>query len=178
MVRTTIGDRPDPLLVDQFRTVMDQNSLAYDTVAYTYDVRKSSMPPGGNAVVTLTLPEQWVNQHGGISALRIIRVSDTTGAAELIPAVYNGTDKKGIMQFRGISVNGTSVFGLVTLKASEMAQANNPELAFFPAQQPAISTILGLFSWLLGSVQQNPAGIVAIMATAGAAYAGRKRGMW
>jgi hypothetical protein len=82
------------------------------------------------------------------------------------------------MQFRGISVNGTSVFGLVTLKASSMAKDNNQSLASFPAQQPAITTILGLFGWLLGSIQQNPAGTIAIAATAGAAYAGRKRGMW
>jgi hypothetical protein len=30
----------------------------------------------------------------------------------------------------------------------------------------------------LGSVQQNPAGAIAIVATASAAYAGRQRGMW
>jgi hypothetical protein len=178
MLRTTIGDRPDPSLVDQFRTVMEQNSLAYDTVAYTYDVRKSNMPPAGNAAVTLTLPEQWVNQHGGISAVRIIRVSDTTGMAELVPAIYNGTDKKGMVQFKGISVNGTSVFGLVTLKASKTAQERDPNLTIFPVQQPAISTIMGIISWIIALLQQNPAGVIAIVVTVCAAYAGRLRGMW
>jgi hypothetical protein len=119
-----------------------------------------------------------VNQHGGINTIRIIRVSDTTGVVELLPVRYTGTDKKGTMHFEGISVNGTSVFGLVTLKASKMAQENDPGLSIMPMQQPAITTIVGMFSWLLASMQQNPAGAIAIMATAGAAYAGRRKGMW
>jgi len=136
------------------------------------------MPQTGSASVILTLPESWVNQHGGISAVRIIRVSETTGAAELVPAIFNGTDKKGIMNFRGISVNGTSVFGLVTLKATKAAQEKDPGLTIVPMQQPAIMTIVGIFSWLFGSLQQNPGGFIAIVVTACAAYAGRRRGMW
>jgi hypothetical protein len=177
-IRTTIDDRPGSSLIDQFRSVLDQNGLEYGTIAYTYDVRKSNMPKTTNASVNLTLPESWVNEHGGTSAIQIIRVSDTTGAAELLPVTYTGTDKKGMMHFEGISVNGTSVFGLITLKASKMAQENDPGLTITPMQQPAITTLVGMFRWLLASMQQNPAGAIAIMATAGAAYAGRRKGMW
>jgi hypothetical protein len=177
-ISTTISDRPAPLLVDQFRSVMAQNGLEFGTVAYTYDVRKSTMPPAESATVFLVLPESWVNQHGGISAVRIIRVSDTTGAAELVPAIYNGTDKKGVMNFQGISANGTSVFGLVTLKATKMVQEKDPSPMIVPMQQPAIMTMVGIFSWLLGSLQQNPGGFIAIVLTACAAYAGRRKGMW
>ena len=103
---------------------------------------------------------------------------ETSGIAELVPVRYNGTDTRGMMEFQATSVNGTSVFGLVTLKATKMAQENNPYLAILPMQQPAIMTIAGMFTWFLASVQQNPAGAIAVIASAGAAYAGRKRGMW
>jgi hypothetical protein len=177
-IKTTIDDRPGPSLIDQFRSFLVQNGLEYGMIAYIYDIRKSNMPRIGSALVNLTLPESWVNQQGGISMIRIIRVSDTTGALELLPVTYAGTDKKGIMHFEGISVNGTSVFGLVTLKATKMAQEKDPGLSIVPMQQPAILTMVGIFSWLLGSLQQNPGGIIAIVVTACAAYAGRRRGMW
>jgi hypothetical protein len=177
-LKTTITDRPDSSLVDQFRQLLLKSSLPFGEVAYIYDIRKSSMPRAANASVNLTLPEQWVKDRGGVTAIRIIRVSDTTGTAELLPVTYIGTDKKGSMYFEGISVNGTSVFGLITLKASKMAQENDPGLKIEPMQQPAITTIVGLLSWLFTSLQQNPAGALAVVATAGAAYAGRKKGMW
>lgn len=177
-LKTTVSDRPASTLVDLFRSVLAQNGLEFGLVAYIYDVRKISMPLSGSALVTLTLPEAWVNQHGGISAVRIIRVSETSGIAELVPVRYNGTDTGGMMEFQATSVNGTSVFGLVTLKATKMSQENNPDLTILPMQQPAIMTIAGMFTWFLASVQQNPAGAIAVIASVGAAYAGRKRGMW
>jgi hypothetical protein len=177
-MKTTIDDRPAPSLVEQIRLLLVQYGLDYDTTAYSYDVRKSGMPRTTNASVNLTLPESWVKQHGGLSAIRIIRVSDTTGEAELLPVMYAGTDKRGMVHFEGISINGTSVFGLVTLKAAKEAQARDPGLAVVPVQRPAITTLVGMFSWLFAYVQQNPAGAIAVVACAGAAYAGRKRGMW
>jgi hypothetical protein len=177
-LKTTVSDRPASTLVDLFRSVLEQNGLEFGLVACIYDIRKIAMPLSGSALVTLTIPEVWVNQHGGISAVRIIRVSDTSGIAELVPVRYNGTDTRGIMEFQATSVNGTSVFGLVTLKATKMAQENDPDLTIDPLQQPAISTLLGLCGWLLACSWQNPGGVIAIVVTVGAAYAGRKRGMW
>lgn len=177
-LKTTISDRPDSSLVDQFREILVRSGLPFGEVAYIYDVRKSSMPRAASASVNLTLPERWVKDRGGVHAIHIIRVSDTTGSAELLPVTYIGTDKKGNMYFEGISVNGTSVFGLITLKASKVAQENNPGLKIEPGQQPAFTTFVGLLSWLFTSLQQNPAGALAVVATAGAAYAGRRKGMW
>jgi len=173
-MRTTINDTPSASLTDTFRAVLLRNGLEYGTVAYTYEITKSNMPATGIARVNLSLPEPWVNDHGGPDAVRIIRVSDTTGTAELLPLILVGTDRQRAMYFEGVSVNGTSVFGLVTLKASKMIDtAGQP-----PAQHPAVTTFLGMVSWFSGFLLQNPAGALAIVACAGAAYAGRKRGMW
>jgi hypothetical protein len=177
-LKTTISDTPSSSLVDLFRSILEQNGLVYDTVAYIFDIRKSSMPRSANASVNLTLPESWVKQHGGTGLIRIIRISDSTGAAELLPIHYTGTDRKGMMHFEGISVNGTSVFGLITLKASKMAQENDPGLKIESGQQPAITTFVSMIIWLMASVQQNPAGAIAVVVCACATYAGRKRGMW
>ena len=179
MITTALDDQPDHILAEQFRMVLTQNGLQMDTVAYTFDVRKENVPKTGEAIVSLTLPESWVNLHGGKDAVRIIRVSDATGIGELIPAIYTITDTNGMMNFQGISINGTSIFGMITLKATKMKQEENPGREIQPFQQPAIMTNVGLFSWLLVSLQQNPlAGILAVVVIAGIAYMGRRKGKW
>lgn len=82
------------------------------------------------------------------------------------------------MYFEGIPVNGTSVFGLATLKVAGMAQEQYPGLKLEPSSQPAVATFAGIVFWFLSSAQQNPAGAIAVGTCAVAAFAGRKKGMW
>jgi GTPase len=80
----------------------------------------------GPANVTLSLPSSWVNQHGGKESVYISRISDTTGMTEVISTIYTGTDAKGNMVFRGDSPNGSSIFGMITAKATALKQQEHP----------------------------------------------------
>jgi hypothetical protein len=175
---TTISDMPASSFTSQSMTLLAEHGLTPDSIAYTYDVRKSAMPRSARASVNLSLPERWVQERGGANAIRIIRVSDTTGTAEILPLTSVTTDGKGMMYFEAASVNGTSVFGLATLKISGMAQEQYPGLTLEPTSQPAITTFVGMVFWLISSTEKNPAGAIAVVTCAVAAYAGRMKGMW
>jgi hypothetical protein len=68
------------------------------------------------------------------------------------------------MVFRGDSPNGTSVFGMLTAKATAEKMQEQPNVTIQPFQKPAIMTDVGMFAWMLGIVQQNPIVIVIVIA--------------
>ena len=119
--------------------------------------------------MTLSLPATWVNQHGGKDSVRISRISDTTGTAELMLTVYSGTDAKGNMIFYGDSPNGSSVFGMITAKAAAIREQEHPDMTIQPLQKPAIDTDIGMFAWLLGMMRDNPVIIILVIAVLGVA---------
>jgi hypothetical protein len=118
----------------------------------------------GPANVTFTIPASWVNQHGGKDAVRITRISNETGKQELIDTIYRGLDAQGNMIFRGDSPNGTSLFGLLTAKATAAEQEEHPNVTYIPASRPAMVTNVGMVGWLLDLFQKNPLLIVAVLA--------------
>jgi hypothetical protein len=62
----------------------------------------------------------------------------------------------GTMTFRGDSPNGTSVFGMLTAKATAEKQQEQPNVTLQPFQKPAIVTDIGMFAWILGVMKDNP----------------------
>jgi hypothetical protein len=60
------------------------------------------------------------------------------------------------MVFRGDSPNGSSIFGLVAAKATKVEQAENPNATVVVASKSMVSTDVGLYSWIISSVVQNP----------------------
>ena len=164
VITNIMNGRVSPGLSDQFRTVSAQNGFQMDSVAYTFEVRKDSLLKTGQANVTLSIPASWVDNHGGKDAVHIARISDESGAAELIATVYTGTGAKGTLIFRGDSPNGSSIFGMITAKAIAAKEKEHPDVTFQPLQKPAIATDIGMFGWLLGLMQQNPVLIVIIVA--------------
>jgi hypothetical protein len=91
-----------------------------------------------------------------MDAVRIGRISDDTGTAELLKTTYNGTDQQGNLVFCGQSPNGSSVFGMLTAKATAIKQEERPEMTIQPFQRPAVMTEVGLFGWLTDILQRNP----------------------
>jgi hypothetical protein len=64
------------------------------------------------------------------------------------------------MVFQGDSPQGTSLFGLVTAKATAVEKQAHPDETFVPASKPAMITNVGMFGWLLGILSDNPVLIV------------------
>jgi len=162
-INNTISNVADSTVTGQFVQILSQNNLSLDSIAFTMKLQRVNLI-NGPANVTLTIPLLWVNQHGGIDAVRITRISDTTGKTELLSTVYTGTDPNGNIVFRGDSPNGTSIFGLVTAKATALEQQAHPNETFIPPSRPAMITNVGMFSWLLGIISNNPVLIVILIA--------------
>jgi hypothetical protein len=122
----------------------------------------------GAANITMTIPPQWLNASGGQDTLRIIRVTSDGNMTEILSARYLGLDSIGNMQYEAYSPAGTSIFGLLTAKATTAKQMEEPNVTIQPLQKPAVMTEIGMFAWLLGIVQQNPILIIGVIAVAAA----------
>ena len=155
-IENTISGNLTDDTTNRFRTVMAQNNLPFGGTAYTFTVRKGNLTTTGAANITLTVPASWVDKNGGKDAIRIARISETTGNTELIHTVYTGMDENGTMTFRGESPNGTSIFGMLTAKVTAEKQQEHPDVTIQGFQKPAILTDIGMFAWLLGITKDNP----------------------
>ena len=77
------------------------------------------------------------------------------------------------MVFLGDSPHGTSLFGLVTAKATVVEKQAHPNETFVPASKPAMITNVGMFGWLLAILLENPVLIaIPIAVLAAAVYFG------
>jgi hypothetical protein len=164
VIKNTISGNVSPEIYGQFHSVTAKNNLQLENIVYTFEVQRINFPKTGPANVTLTLPESYVNQHGGPDSIYIGRISEETGEAELLNTEYIGLGQNGTMTFRGDSPNGTSIFGMLTAKATAEKQKEEPGVTIQLLQKPAITTDIGMFAWLLGIVQQNPVVLVIVIA--------------
>jgi len=172
-VKTTIQGNVSQETAEQFQTITQKNNLQMQSIAYTLDVRKANIPQTGAANVTMSIPPSWVDRNGGKDTVRIVRVSEETGTTELLETVYTGIDPNGNMVFRGDSPNGSSLFGLITARATAQKQEDNPNSPIIPVSRPAMSTNLGMVGWMLTLFIDNPISIVLIIGIiAGAVYFG------
>jgi hypothetical protein len=172
-VKTTIQGNVSQETAEQFQTITQKNNLQMQSIAYTLDVRKANIPQTGAANVTMSIPPSWVDRNGGKDTVRIVRVSEETGTTELLETVYTGIDPNGNMVFRGDSPNGSSLFGLITARATAQKQEDNPNSPIIPVSRPAMSTNLGMVGWMLTLFNDNPISIVLIIGIiVGAVYFG------
>jgi hypothetical protein len=162
-IDNTINGNVSAGITEQLRSVVAQNNLQMEAVAYTMDVRRVNLAKTGAANVTLTVPPSWVDQHGGKDAVKIARIGEETGVAELLTTSYIGIDSRGNVMFRGDSPNGTSIFGMVSAKATAIKQQEGPGVTIQPITNPAMFTDVGMFSWLAGILLENPILIVIVI---------------
>jgi PKD repeat protein len=171
LISSTLSSLPTEATTRRFGDIVAGSSMNLDTVAYTLTVRKENLTTGA-ADVTMTVPETWVNQHGGAESVRIPRISDN-GSEELLSTTLTGTDTGGIMTFRGDSPNGTSLFGLVTAGVTAATQKEHPNVTYVPVSKPAMVTNMGMAGWLAGLVYDNPLLLlIGIVGVAGVAHFG------
>ena len=152
---TITGDIPLTTF-EKYNTLLAQNNQSVAGIAYLMKFQRGNLTSTGAANVTMTVPQSWVELHGGKDAVRITRISDETGKTELLKTIYIGPDSGGNMVFQGDSPQGTSLFGLVTAKATAVEKQAHPDETFVPASKPAMITNVGMFGWLLGIISDNP----------------------
>ena len=74
-------------------------------------------------------------------------------------------DPNGNMIFRGDSPNGSSLFGLITAKATaQLEQEQNPNATVVVASKSMVSTNVEMYGWLFAMIVQNPVIIVIVLA--------------
>ncbi|MDD1700255.1 MAG: PKD domain-containing protein, partial [Methanoregula sp.] len=173
ILNTTISGNINQEIAEKFLTITLKHNLQLDGVAYTLDFRKYNITRTGAANVTMSIPQLWVNSYGGKETVRIIRIGEETGTTELLETVYTGIDQKGNMVFRGDSPNGSSLFGLITAKATTIEQEQNPNATIVPVSRPAMTTNVGMIGWLWTVFVDNPIIVFLIIGLlAGVAYFG------
>ena len=172
-ISTTVnGDLP-PDIADRYRSLAEENGLGMEGIAYTLAVSRANISRTAPANISMSVPASWVAANGGQDAVRIGRISDETGAEELLVTVFTGTDPDGNLVFRGDSPNGTSLFGLLTAEATAEEQKAHPNVTYVSVSQSAMVTNAGMFGWLLGMIEAYPVLLVLVAAiVAAAAYFG------
>jgi hypothetical protein len=123
-IKLTINSSFDPEILGKIRDVSSRNNLELENVAYTMDVERINLPETGAADVTMTLPESWVNRQGGTDSIHVARISNVTGATELLNTEFGGSDSNGNMIFRGNSPHGTSLFVLFSARPGSPQKYN------------------------------------------------------
>ncbi|OPY37935.1 MAG: Kelch motif protein [Methanoregula sp. PtaU1.Bin051] len=132
-----------------FRSAAARRDLDIREVAFTLGVIKAGSLQTGSANITMTIPSSWVERYGGREAIRIGRIPSNETESELIETRYLGTDQAGAMVFEGYSPKGTSLFGMLAIKAQQTKATPVPTGGEpSPEQKTAVTTITGMFGWI------------------------------
>jgi hypothetical protein len=86
---TSIQPTADQATMDAFTTAFHLVGLEINSLAYVMIVQKNGVILNGPATVTMTVPEDWVTQNGGISAIKIVRMADD-GTTTVLSTSFNG----------------------------------------------------------------------------------------
>ncbi|MDD1676410.1 MAG: PKD domain-containing protein [Methanomicrobiales archaeon] len=157
-VTLSIIERPSPAAQEGFAAAAAAANMEIDRVAYTMRVDKVNLSSTGVATIWMTVPGQWVQDHGGSGGIRIFRIPDG-GEPTVLATSFTGNDIGGNMIFTGDSPDGLSVFGLISVKVT--AAAHEPDAA--PTQVPwtRLSIAGGLITWMT----QNTLTIAGLVTT-------------
>ncbi|QSZ66559.1 PGF-pre-PGF domain-containing protein [Methanofollis aquaemaris] len=119
-LRTTITRNASTDAQSAFQLAASSDGLKVDAVAYTMNIVKTNLANGqdiADATITMTVSPAWVDAHGGVDAVRIIRSAED-GTKEVLKTVLVGTDADGNMVFEAFSPKGLSIFGLTAVSAT------------------------------------------------------------
>jgi hypothetical protein len=136
MFTTSIQPTADQATMNAFTTAFHLVGLDINSLAYVMIVQKNGVILNGPATVTMTVPESWVTDNGGISSIKIVRMADD-GTTTVLPTSFNGyVLSNGYMTFTATSPDGLSTWGLVATKPYTPAEVpSSGQMA--PTQAPA-----------------------------------------
>lgn len=119
-LRTTIARNASIDALSAFQLAASNDGLTLDAVAYTMNIEKTNLANGqdiADATIQMTVSPAWVEAHGGVDAVRIIRSAED-GTKEVLKTTHLGTDADGNMVFEAFSPKGLSIFGLTAVSAT------------------------------------------------------------
>ncbi|WOX55518.1 DUF3344 domain-containing protein [Methanoculleus palmolei] len=117
---TTVSQEISPDARSAFQLAAGTDGLNLGDVAYTMNIMRTNLENGqdiAGATIRMTVSPAWVEAHGGVDAIRIIRSAED-GTKEVLATRLVGTDAGGNMVFEAASPNGLSLFGLATVSAT------------------------------------------------------------
>jgi hypothetical protein len=156
--------KPEVKDIVAFTEALKKEGKELEAVAFTMTVTKTNLTATGMAIITMTVPPDWVANNGGITAVSITRTADD-GTTQVLPTTFAGIDfKTGNLVFEAQSKDGLSVFGLVTVKATVTEKAESPNTTVLVASQSMVTTNVGMYAWMMSVLEQNPVILVILLA--------------
>ena len=157
----TLGDSTDPLVAEIFRLAVEQEGDEIQAIAYTLTVEKTNIadstcicsyslagysltvktvniPATYSAMITMSVPAEWVNTHGGVNSMVIGRIGDDQKGT-ILETTFSGYDRNGNMEFVALSPKGLSIFALIATKGPLQAQMGPPA-----SMMPGITGVSGI----------------------------------
>jgi len=116
-VTTTLDETVSEDASSAFSLAASGNGLDITGVAYVMSVMKTGFDQTGPATITMSVSQEWVDEHGGNGAVRIIRQADD-GSSEVLETKFAGYDENHNLIFEAQSPNGLCIFGLVSVTAA------------------------------------------------------------
>jgi len=117
-IGATFSENPDQYQEVSFGQAVAAENSVIDGIAGVISVRTANIQSKGTATIWMSAPSAWVNEHGGTSSIRILRIGDT-GEIEVLNTTFSGYGEEGTMVFEGQSPHGFSTFGLAALVPAE-----------------------------------------------------------
>lgn len=122
-ISTTITKVPDAPTLAAFQSAYLVKGQGIDAVAYTMIVTKTGGISTGPATITMQVPLSWVESHGGVNNISIVRQGDS-GETTILTTTYDVDQTTGMVTFTATTpVNGLCVFSIVAIKSSSVAGA-------------------------------------------------------
>ncbi|KAF5050001.1 PKD domain protein [anaerobic digester metagenome] len=124
---TTVSQNVSADAQSAFQLAATADGLALGDVAYTLNIVRTNLTNGqdiAGATIRMAVSPVWVDAHGGVDAIRIIRSAED-GTKEVLATTLVGTDADGNMVFEAYSPNGLSVFGLAAATAAPQANGSS-----------------------------------------------------
>jgi len=123
-VKIVASLEPEPEAGSAFQLAATAAGMESVDIAYVINVTKTNLENGTDiqsATIIMKAGAEWVETHGGVDVIRIIRYDPEAGEQQVLETHFRGYDEQGRAIFEGISPNGLSVFGLAGIapKAAE-----------------------------------------------------------
>ncbi|WP_292491112.1 PQQ-binding-like beta-propeller repeat protein [Methanoculleus sp. 10] len=115
---------PDAATANAFTLAAAEKGEEITALAYTMTVTRTNLENGediAGAVIRMTISTGWVEEHGGVGALRIARSAED-GTYRILETRVAGTDENGNLIVEAVSPGGLSTFGLLAVAAAPPAQ--------------------------------------------------------
>jgi PGF-pre-PGF domain-containing protein len=127
-LQTTVSASVSADAQSAFQLAAATDGLNVGAIAYTMNIKKTNLANGqdvSDATIRMAVSPVWVDTHGGVGTVRIIRSAED-GTKEVLKTVLVGTDADGNMVFEAFSPKGLSVFGLTAVSTAPSGGETGP----------------------------------------------------